>query len=439
VRLSTKDERRDLGSFAVDGEVALGGKANRVGLLEHGLRLTTCDEHRGTGARFEHAAEFVQRADHGCIGGDVIGRLGRYAIEPAISKRKGARVPHHMLIGELRQSMTQARIDVHAGYGPPTVPGGFDDASSAGERIEEEPRGGALHQVHKEARIMHRQRSALQRPGSTTVPNDPAHHRVAAFEKKGPAGWAALLEPVSVPSVDLADRIELAAPSHLQITRARVVSVEEHMSTRGIPQPRKPVDRFGQSRPRHLNPCDAGTVRHRTAFDRLSMQVPKERACLSRRRLASASAGWPETQHDNGGRRGRRPRTPDCRHAVNLLGACPRLMYRRIIPTSERLLPLRMLYQPLGDGAYHRACEAASFRGLVAALLDDPDYERVGVEDRLMARLRLADEVRLLAEVDGRILAVADRDAPDTINVASDEPIIRCLDRLGMISLEPGR
>ena len=112
-------------------------------------------------------------------------------------------------------------------------------------------------------------------------------------------------------------------------------------------------------------------------------------------------------------------------------------MYRRINPTSRQQLPMRMLFQPLGNGTFHRACEADSFRGLVAALLDEPDYELADVETRLVARLRLADEVRLLAEVDGRQLTVGDRDGPETINVASDEPFIRSLDHLGFVSLEP--
>ena len=112
-------------------------------------------------------------------------------------------------------------------------------------------------------------------------------------------------------------------------------------------------------------------------------------------------------------------------------------MYRRINPTSRQQLPIRMLFQPLGNGTFHRACEADSFRGLVAALLDEPDYELADVETRLVARLRIADEVRLLAEVDGRQLTVGDRDGPETINVASDEPFIRSLDQLGFVSLEP--
>jgi hypothetical protein len=57
-------------------------------------------------------------------------------------------------------------------------------------------------------------------------------------------------------------------------------------------------------------------------------------------------------------------------------------MYRRIRPDTPRELALRMLYQPLGDGLFHRACEADSFRGLVAALLDEPDYELADVETR---------------------------------------------------------
>ena len=112
-------------------------------------------------------------------------------------------------------------------------------------------------------------------------------------------------------------------------------------------------------------------------------------------------------------------------------------MYRRVNPTSERRMPLRMLYQPLGDGSFYRAREADSFRGLVAALLDDPDYERADVAARLMRRLRLADDVRLLFAVGDRTINVADREGADTINVASDEPLIRSLDRLGFLSLAP--
>ena len=111
-------------------------------------------------------------------------------------------------------------------------------------------------------------------------------------------------------------------------------------------------------------------------------------------------------------------------------------MYRRINPTSQQELPMRMLFQPLGNGTFHRACEADSFRGLVAAMLDDPVYETGDVESRLMNRLRLADELALLAQIANEpSLLVGDRDADLTINVASDERFIRSLDRLGYVSL----
>jgi hypothetical protein len=113
-------------------------------------------------------------------------------------------------------------------------------------------------------------------------------------------------------------------------------------------------------------------------------------------------------------------------------------MYRRINPTSRQELPMRMLFQPLGNGTFHRACEADSFRGLVAAMLDDPSYETGDVEARLVNRLRLADDLVLLGEVQRqKRVHVADRDADETINVASDERFIRALDRLGFVSLEP--
>ena len=113
-------------------------------------------------------------------------------------------------------------------------------------------------------------------------------------------------------------------------------------------------------------------------------------------------------------------------------------MYRRINPVSRQELPMRMLFQPLSTGTFHRACEADSFRGLVAAVLDDPAYESGDVETRLVNRLRLADELVLLARIENEpSLLIGDRDADLTINVASDERFIRSLDRLGLVSLEP--
>jgi len=113
-------------------------------------------------------------------------------------------------------------------------------------------------------------------------------------------------------------------------------------------------------------------------------------------------------------------------------------MYRRINPTSRQLLPMRMLFQPVGNGTFLRACEADSFRGLVAAMLDEPAYESGDVETRLLNRLRLADELVLLARIDNKpSVLVGDEDADQTINVASDERFIRSLDRLGLVSLEP--
>ncbi len=113
-------------------------------------------------------------------------------------------------------------------------------------------------------------------------------------------------------------------------------------------------------------------------------------------------------------------------------------MYRRINPTSRQELPLRMLFQPAGEGLFYRACEADTFRGLVAAMLDEPDYETSDAETRLVSRLRLADDIALIAEVEGRKVTVRDNDQPETINVASDELFIRSLDRMGFVSLDSG-
>lgn len=110
-------------------------------------------------------------------------------------------------------------------------------------------------------------------------------------------------------------------------------------------------------------------------------------------------------------------------------------MYRLVTPEMPQQLPLRMLFQPIGAGVFLRACEADSFRGLVAALIGDPDYESSTAEDRLVERLRVAHDAAFLAKLEGRQLVFGDHNLADTINVASDEPLLRSLDRLGLVSL----
>jgi hypothetical protein len=112
-------------------------------------------------------------------------------------------------------------------------------------------------------------------------------------------------------------------------------------------------------------------------------------------------------------------------------------MYRLINPRERQELSLRMLFHPLGEGVYLEACEADSFRGLVAALLNDAGYETATAKSRLVERLRLADDLRLLKRLENRRIRVSDRDEGNAINISSDEPFIRCLDRLGFLSLEP--
>ena len=111
--------------------------------------------------------------------------------------------------------------------------------------------------------------------------------------------------------------------------------------------------------------------------------------------------------------------------------------YRMVAPDDPKVLPLRMLFQPGGHGTFFKACEASDFRALTAAILDDPAYEAAPVVERLAHRLRLAHDVALLAELEGRNIQVADHEAPLSVNVATDEAFIRSLNRLGFASLAP--
>ena len=112
-------------------------------------------------------------------------------------------------------------------------------------------------------------------------------------------------------------------------------------------------------------------------------------------------------------------------------------MYRLIRPDTPQELPLRMLFQPAGPGLFHRACEADSYRSLVAALLDDPTYETASLSKRLDRRVRMAEDLVLIGKVDGRQLEVSDRDGPNSINVHSDEEFIHSLEQTGFVSLPP--
>jgi hypothetical protein len=112
-------------------------------------------------------------------------------------------------------------------------------------------------------------------------------------------------------------------------------------------------------------------------------------------------------------------------------------VYRFIDPYSRRELLHGMLLHPTGDGYFQRACEADSWRGLVAAVLDDPGYETADAEDRLVNRLRLAHDAALLLEIEGRAVQVSDHAGKDVVNVASDETLLTSLDQLGVVSLEP--
>jgi len=110
-------------------------------------------------------------------------------------------------------------------------------------------------------------------------------------------------------------------------------------------------------------------------------------------------------------------------------------MYRLIHPGDRQELPLRMLYHPAADAVFLRACEADGFRGLVAALLDDPGYESADVRLRLLHRMRLANDVALLSAIQDRQLRISDTDEPNTVNLHSDVSFIRSLERLGVLSL----
>jgi len=113
-------------------------------------------------------------------------------------------------------------------------------------------------------------------------------------------------------------------------------------------------------------------------------------------------------------------------------------MYRELGPDTPRELRLAMLCDPIGDGNFRRACESDSWRGLVGALLGDPTYPDTAPKERMFRRLRLAQDASFLGELVGTPgLRVGFADADGTLDMSSDETLIRSLDRHGLVSLDP--
>jgi hypothetical protein len=113
-------------------------------------------------------------------------------------------------------------------------------------------------------------------------------------------------------------------------------------------------------------------------------------------------------------------------------------VYRELSPETLRELPFAMLLDPIGCGSFRRACEADSWRGLVAAVLRDPGYEEQDARERMFRRLRLAEDARLLGELIGCPgLRVGFSDGDDVLDMSTDESLVESLDRYGIASLDP--
>ena len=113
-------------------------------------------------------------------------------------------------------------------------------------------------------------------------------------------------------------------------------------------------------------------------------------------------------------------------------------MHRELSPDTPRQLAFGILLDPVGDGTFRRACEADSWRGLVAAVLGDPRYEVQPSHERVFQRLRLAEDARFLGALVGQpSLPGGAGKSGGTIDMSTDESLIRSLDQLGLVSLEP--
>jgi hypothetical protein len=70
--------------------------------------------------------------------------------------------------------------------------------------------------------------------------------------------------------------------------------------------------------------------------------------------------------------------------------------------------------------------------------MDDPDYETtVSARERLVQRMKLAERIRIIFGVEDKSLETADRDGENVINIANDETMIRSLDSLEFVALDP--
>lgn len=134
-------------------------------------------------------------------------------------------------------------------------------------------------------------------------------------------------------------------------------------------------------------------------------------------RPAVHGAGGPPLQSDRAGRW--RPHMPpphrsDSRASSpspgRQLGRSPAVTGPNVCPQCERparQAPTGPESRPGAESAAQVGSRVSGFLRVLAAaprvILDEPGYETAAVEDRLLARLRLADDVKLLAELDAAV------------------------------------
>ncbi len=112
------------------------------------------------------------------------------------------------------------------------------------------------------------------------------------------------------------------------------------------------------------------------------------------------------------------------------------MSYRHLPGNDEQTMPLMLHYRPLGNGLFERACEADTFMGLIAALMESQEYEHTfSAEKRLVKRMQLAAGIEQLYAVFNRTLQITDTPTENGIDVSSDEPMITSLEAIGYCRL----
>ena len=107
--------------------------------------------------------------------------------------------------------------------------------------------------------------------------------------------------------------------------------------------------------------------------------------------------------------------------------------YCTVTPADTPPFPFVMLHGITPEGQFTRGTSATSHTALVAALLDDPEYEHHDGPEQMKRRMHLATACAAAAALAGEALVISDVHGLNVLDIRSDATLIASLGQARII------